>query len=1213
MADNVNTSSLAGSILPKVYITEIAIRDNDNPGGITKVDLRLSIKDVIEKDSSNTWFYNSDFTKYLKIVVIQSNNSTATNLLNDDKPLGRGSGDETFFELYLAGKINSPEDTSSISRIDIPVESAVGDGGTFDIRKFSSITTTTGEKVYEIKYFTTFDLPQKDHLNYWAFVQADLQQMASDYGLSLKNLTAMTSDIVEERAITEGETVKFADLYYLEGTEEIWTGPTYLSQDGLTYKTGSPRRAGGRGKNKIDDPSSRNLRKETVPNGKLKDYRQVSQTQLALPDLKPALREFQKSTKKLLNRDQLHFDSEESYVSTAYLSPTRGGDVNMLFQVDLRKLVRQQSAFGSLFEIPNPTPNMLKAREEIYRLSRIKNLKILRRRISKVKSINKLGTKVESFLFDASRNIEETLIYSADVDGTLEKKENNDFALKEVPNLRMSENTRAFTVSDNQMGEITDGFYQYGVEIEAEDGSVIFLNNQLDRLIEAQKGLQLYYQDSLSARYLLEDGSFSEEFSFKYENLGQEPWEASINTFVDVYSSIVPIGGASTSLFTQAELFGLRRQAESVVDRQIQSETGTVTEEQRQSRIRSFFSTILSSLVPGRTEQTKDAETLINNLLAMTNPVDGSSKGIYAFLKMINSVVDYLETTLDSKRIVKQSSINLTKSSTKNVAKVSSLGIKKFFKNVHDSNIYRDVGFDFLGKEGKQEYGTKAILFEDMFQRADEEAQIYWTSTDMKALSETLINEKTPGGDNTSINDDESLFNLTKTRLAYLTPANIFANPLSFGRVDAGSKLWDTTYYNSIAAKIVAIQGNGSPVFSPSSTFPEGFQDSRDRALENVLSQLGVIIVDEQEQPAMLGTPNSAFTTPVSNIFGNNDPVNQIIKTSTFNEAKTDNAETEERKKTAVKNRILENKFAIGNILVNDLTATRAFGFSDSASKKSNFKPSKPNSLQQYNLLNSNNVIDSLRNSPLDSVTIDQVPNQTRSLLFSSTTAVKNDWTKLEQDPLKSPETAQMMRFNYETIAKISVFAGFEKDKDGNNIIMKPRFEMLTDEIVEAATERVLLCKMELYRNDVLNIGAYSESQMPIYDAVFLLTPNQTLLDQRLVVEAPAQTAAPPITTVTTTTTTSKNKKQRDAKYSNTQPTKESKAKNNYFSRKGRRPSQDDGSVGGPAPSGNGTLVIPTGAGLAGTRFNEIGGASDIPESQDANGDSGPPIGDPST
>jgi hypothetical protein len=434
--------------------------------------------------------------------------------------------------------------------------------------------------------------------------------------------------------------------------------------------------------------------------------------------------------------------------------------------------------------------------------------------------------------------------------------------------------------------------------------------------------------------------------------------------------------------------------------------------------------------------------------------------------------------------------------------------------------------------------------------------------------------------------------------------------------------LWDTTYYNSIAAKIVAIQGNGSPVFSPSSTFPEGFQDSRDRALENVLSQLGVIIVDEQEQPAMIGTPNSAITIPANNIFGNNDPVNQIIKTSTFNEAKTDNAETEERKKTAVKNRILENKFAIGNILVNDLTATRAFGFSDSASKKSNFKPSKLNSLQQYDLLNPVNVIDSLRNSPLDSVTIDQVPNQTRSLLFSSTTAVKNDWTKLEQDPLKSPETAQMMRFNYETIAKISVFAGFEKDKDGNNIIMKPRFEMLTDEIVEAATERVLLCKMELYRNDVLNIGAYSESQMPIYDGVFLLTPNQTLLDQRVtqsLAQQEEEISPPPASGGSVTGQEgggNKNKKQRDGKYSNTQPTKESKAKNNYFSRlstQRRTSSQDDGSVGGPAPSGNGTLVIPTGAGLAGTRFNEIGGASDIPESQDANGDSGPPIGDPST
>lgn len=1038
MADNIDTSSLTDSILPKVYITEIAIRDNDDPGGTTKVDLRVSIKDVIEKDSNNTWFYNSDFTKYLKVVVFQSNSSTLTDSLNSDKPYEYTTSmtKETypsFFEFILSrgDKYEYPDFT----RIDIPVESVVGSGNTFDIKKFSSTTATTGQKIYEIKYFMTFDLPKKDHLNYWAFVQADLVQMAADYGLSLMDLTSTISSVTQERAITDGETVKFIDVYYDETTGAQWLGSVYLSEDGLTYKSGKPlpRLVGP----PQDNPASKNLRKETVPNNILKDYRQITQTQQALPNLKPALREFQKSTKKLLNRDQLHFDSEESYVSTAYLSPTREGDVNLLFQVDLRKIVRQQSAFGSLFEIPNPTPAMLEAREEIYRLSVIKNLKILRRRISKVKSINRLGTKVDSFLFDASRNIEETLIYSADVDGTLEKKENNNFALKEVPNLRMSENTRAFTVSDNQMSGVTDGFYQYGVEIEAEDGSIIFLNNQLDRLIEAQKGLQLYYQDSLSARYLLEDGSFSEEFSLKYDNLGQEPWQASINTFVDVYSSIVPVGGTAT---------------------------------------------------------------LTINLLSMTNPENGSSQGIYAFLKIINSVVDYLETTLDSKRIVKQSSFNLTKSSTKNVAKVSSLGIKKFFKNVHDSNIYRDVGFDFLGKEGKQEYGTKAILFEDMFRRADEETQIYWTSTDMEALTETLINEKAVGGDNTSINDDESLFNLTKTRLAYLTPASIFANPISFDRIDAGSKLWDTTYYNSIAAKIVAIQSTGSPVFSSSNTFPQGFQDSRSRALENIFSQLGIIIADLEEQSAVTDTPNSAVSIPAGKLFGTADPVNQIIQTSTFDEAKTDNSETEERKKAAFKNKISENLNAIGNIFVNNLTTTQALGASESASKKSNFKPAKINSLQQYNLLNPVNVIDSLRNSPLDSVTIDQVPNQTRSLIFASTSAVKNDWSKLEQDPLKSPETAQMMRFNYETIAKISVFAGFEKDKDGNNIIMKPKFEMLTDEVVQAATEsqRVLLCKMELYKNDILNIGAYSESQMPIYDGVFLLTLNETLLDQRV-------------------------------------------------------------------------------------------------------------------
>ena len=39
------------------------------------------------------------------------------------------------------------------------------------------------------------------------------------------------------------------------------------------------------------------------------------------------------------------------------------------------------------------------------------------------------------------------------------------------------------------MKDITDGLYQYGVEIEAIDGTVVFLNKRLNRLIAAKKSL----------------------------------------------------------------------------------------------------------------------------------------------------------------------------------------------------------------------------------------------------------------------------------------------------------------------------------------------------------------------------------------------------------------------------------------------------------------------------------------------------------------------------------------------------------------------------------------------------------------------------------------------------------------------------------------------------------------------------------------------------
>ena len=80
--------------------------------------------------------------------------------------------------------------------------------------------------------------------------------------------------------------------------------------------------------------------------------------------------------------------------------------------------------------------------------------------------------------------------------------------------------------------------------------------------------------------------------------------------------------------------------------------------------------------------------------------------------------------------------------------------------------------------------------------------------------------------------------------------------------------------------------------------------------------------------------------------------------------------------------------------------------------------------------------------------------------MFSKSATTKNNWMDLQSDPMQSPETSQTMRYNFQTIGKIEVFMGFEKDKNENNVILKPKFELLTDDILENTTNKVLLCRV---------------------------------------------------------------------------------------------------------------------------------------------------------
>ena len=108
--------------------------------------------------------------------------------------------------------------------------------------------------------------------------------------------------------------------------------------------------------------------------------------------------------------------------------------------------MREQSAFGGIID----TSTNPRAIEEIYLLSRITSLRILRRRIEHVSAINKLGTPVQSMIFDASRNVVKTIVDSGDRDGVLKKKTTPSGAIREVDNNHIAVSYTHLTLPTNR-------------------------------------------------------------------------------------------------------------------------------------------------------------------------------------------------------------------------------------------------------------------------------------------------------------------------------------------------------------------------------------------------------------------------------------------------------------------------------------------------------------------------------------------------------------------------------------------------------------------------------------------------------------------------------------------------------------------------------------------------------------------------------------------
>jgi hypothetical protein len=521
-----NNEQLIGAITPTVYIKKVTLESpSDNS---TRVIINVVVKDVVENKRKTSWFREQEFSKIIKIKIIQSIDPITHNLLSDrnnnnahilaidpQKYFSKGKGPivDHYYrntEHRLASLANSYE--GSLQDQDQEVDS---DG---------NIITN-----FNYKFEFNLDTPQPENLSYFCFSYIDAMEFQEAFGIEIpSNFDKLNGKISSDTVFSNSELVSTSTAYY-DDKNNIWAGPVHQMPDGR-FMAGSTH-----------SENEQYLTERRVPNTKIQDFRivaRLSDAQIDLSILEPVSFDYGKKG-KILRNDDSDVYKKQSYFTNAWTSRDENNNSNFLFGFDVKNFIKYNSRFGKLLE--NALPSTI---AEIINLSPIREMKVYRKRIKNTPNVNSLGTyERPEERFDDLLESDKTLLVTGEAAEGIRSIDNDSAYINEERDLNMllggpSSHCRYFSVSDRKLKDFTYGLYQYGVELKLEDGTVAYLQNLLSRLKDCKKLLSSYLSEA-PIGYNAVAQKFSSRFvtqqNNKYQTLQNSPWIKPVVEYLNAF------------------------------------------------------------------------------------------------------------------------------------------------------------------------------------------------------------------------------------------------------------------------------------------------------------------------------------------------------------------------------------------------------------------------------------------------------------------------------------------------------------------------------------------------------------------------------------------------------------------------------------------------------------------------------------------------------
>lgn len=996
---------ILGNLIPNAYISKITLETTNEfvstrtnqtniprtrtvPINDEKIKVTLNIVLKAKLDNSLTiWFEQQDYLKYLRVKLIQNSDEEKTNkIFNFSSDISLNQRKKNFSDYKL--------DSNGNKIIDIPLV-------------FSFILKNNPNNLsYELSTFLDIN-SLKNELN------LDLTE-------ELENLNL--SKIIQEKIFENGKLIDKSYLF-LDQNKIPWTGAIIKQNDKFLTATEPPEI----------------LTRIQINNNKIQDFRNFKKIENIKLDYSLLKNLRSKQQINLKKKEQDFIFDHNSYFTEMMLSYDLDDNIRGIFGIDIRRLLQEQSNFGEFYKNGRTFQKALDN-------TKIKNLKILRRRII---GSSETGSEPSRNFNRNNKFIDKSLINSRDKNLSFVKVQNNISSLEEIKNIfvenKYSVGMRYFTFLDKDVKNKTDGYYEYYVQLELEDGGVYIIKDFLKNINDSIKLLENYYIDATKQG--------NNKFRLVSNNPHiDHPDELRINEKESIPGAYDYFLGKFTDYFVNLQLTKWNNSEESPWKKPVNT-----------------YIELLSSLSSVTEQELNGFEHF---LLLSINPRLGNPDSILKLTLLLKDVSNQFKRLLNINNHNSINEVNSTRVFSKNTLKT--IKINKFFKQIIDSNLLDGTGIDYLDSKFEQEsFGLKIIDTDSFKQRTRNELETIFNINERNYNININIEN---GSDLYTEND-----NILNSSYSFLGPSKVYM----------------------FKEEIIKRIGN-----SPTPKIERDKLSLFDLKVKNYNSNIKNKDNDINSISKKLISKFGLSTIKNNNINKNlpfeNKNVNKNLQEEKIQEflekneedCKTNNFETETNTTPLILSLLNRVKFNSNN----------EFNKSKNSLYKNN-KLENNTIFSRYDLSKRGNYIENLLQEPKKikselffrgekhnttlSDALQKLPNQTKALFLQhqKPELVKKNWINENiSDVSINLEVNNEFQLLQNLIQQIDIFSGYELDSKTNEpIITKPIWRPLTLEKFQRIRGKLLLCRFKQYENSLVGVIPDESLQLKTFDEYFLL------------------------------------------------------------------------------------------------------------------------------